>query len=148
VKKAKAAAPAAGVDRALIDALALRYTADPAADRAKLDEAYANAMRDVHKKFPADDDVSTLFAEAMMDLRPWKFWNADGTAAPAGVRSRAAPCIAPGVAGPARVRGHIQRFYGLLQYRDQAWGLYLEHRRNQQPAGSVPDQDDLPAIAD
>jgi tetratricopeptide (TPR) repeat protein len=82
VTKAKAIAPANGVDRALIDALALRYSADPAADRAKLDEAYANAMRDVHKKFPADDDVSTLFAEAMMDLSPWKFWHADGTAAP------------------------------------------------------------------
>jgi tetratricopeptide (TPR) repeat protein len=80
--KAKAVAPAAGVERALIDALATRYVADPAADRAKLDEAYAKAMGEVHKKFPLDDDVATLYAEAMMDLRPWKFWNADGTPAP------------------------------------------------------------------
>jgi tetratricopeptide (TPR) repeat protein len=83
VAKAKAIAPAAGgVERALIDALAARYATDPAADRATLDEAYANAMRDVHKRFPADDDVATLYAESMMDLRPWKFWSPDGTPAP------------------------------------------------------------------
>jgi tetratricopeptide (TPR) repeat protein len=82
VAKAKAIAPATEVERALIDALAVRYTADPPANRAKLDEAYADAMREVHKRFPADDDVATLYAEAMMDLRPWKFWNPDGTPAP------------------------------------------------------------------
>ena len=83
VAKAKAIAPAAdGVERALIDALAVRYASDPAADRAKLDEAYANAMRDVHKRFTIDDDVATLYAESLMDLRPWKFWNLDGTPAP------------------------------------------------------------------
>jgi len=80
--KAKAIAPAAGVERALIDALAARYSADPAADRAKLDQAYADAMGEVQKKFPADDDVTTLYAEAMMDLRPWKFWSPDGKPAP------------------------------------------------------------------
>jgi len=82
VAKAKELAPAGGVDRALIDALAVRYLADPAADRAKLDQAYADAMREVHKKFRADDDVTTLFVEALMDLRPWKFWNPDGSPAP------------------------------------------------------------------
>lgn len=83
VAKAKAIAPpAGGVERALIDALAVRYAAAPAADRAKLDEAYADAMRSVHRRFPADDDVATLYAESMMDLRPWKFWNLDGTPAP------------------------------------------------------------------
>lgn len=75
------AARASGVERALIDALARRYSADPNADRAKLDEAYAAAMRGVHERFPADDDVQTLYAESMMDLRPWKFWNPDGTPA-------------------------------------------------------------------
>jgi tetratricopeptide (TPR) repeat protein len=83
VAKAKAIASGAfPVERALIDALAARYSADPAADRAKLDEAYATAMASVHKRFPADDDVATLYAESMMDLRPWKFWNPDGTPAP------------------------------------------------------------------
>jgi len=79
---ARAIESTAGVERALIDALAKRYSADPDAERVKLDEAYVSAMGDVYKKFPADDDVATLYAEAMMDLRPWKFWSPDGTPAP------------------------------------------------------------------
>jgi len=44
-------------DRALIDALAKRYSADPKADRATLDAAYADAMKEVAARFPADDTV-------------------------------------------------------------------------------------------
>ena len=33
-----------------------------------------NAMRDVARRFPDDLDVQTLFAESMMDLRPWDLW--------------------------------------------------------------------------
>jgi tetratricopeptide (TPR) repeat protein len=85
--KAKAAANASPVERALIAALGKRYVdPPPAADDAKgqaaLDEAYANAMRDVAKQYPADDDVLVLFAESMMDLRPWRLWEADGKPAP------------------------------------------------------------------
>src|SRR5262249_5702799 len=87
--KAKAAESAATspVERALIAALAKRYSSPPPADgdekaQRALDEAYANAMRDVAKQYPADDDVQVLFAEAMMDLRPWRLWEADGTPAP------------------------------------------------------------------
>jgi tetratricopeptide (TPR) repeat protein len=75
------AVKASPVERELILALMNRYTADPSADRAKLDQAYADAMRAVRAKFPNDDDVAVLFAESMMDLRPWKFWNPDGTPA-------------------------------------------------------------------
>jgi tetratricopeptide (TPR) repeat protein len=82
VAQAKSLSSAASkVERALIDAVAARYSADPAADRAKLDDAYAKAMAGAHKSFPADDDVATLYAEALMDLKPWKFWNPDGTPA-------------------------------------------------------------------
>lgn len=66
-------------DRALIEALATRY-ADPApADRGALDRAYAEAMADAHLRFPEDDDIATLYGEALMDLSPWAYWNADGT---------------------------------------------------------------------
>lgn len=82
VAKAKSMSRGTPVERALIDALAVRYSADPAADRAKLDEGYAAAMKTAHIRFPIDDDVATLYAEAMMDLRPWKFWSPDGTPAP------------------------------------------------------------------
>lgn len=68
-------------DRALIEALQARY-ADPAPDdRAPLDRAYADAMAKVVAQFPADDDAATLYAEALMDLSPWAYWQPDGTPA-------------------------------------------------------------------
>jgi tetratricopeptide (TPR) repeat protein len=75
------------VERALVAALSKRYADPPPAagdDKAQsaLDEAYANAMRDVAKQYPADDDVQVLFAESMMDLRPWRLWEPDGKPAP------------------------------------------------------------------
>lgn len=72
-------ASAQPADRALIEALQHRY-ADPApADRKPLDMAYARAMADVVQRFPNDDDAATLYAEALMDLSPWAYWNADGS---------------------------------------------------------------------
>jgi tetratricopeptide (TPR) repeat protein len=70
---------ASPVERALIDALAERYTDDPAGDRAGLDAAYAAAMRAVRDRFADDSDVLTIHAEAVMNLRPWDYWERDGT---------------------------------------------------------------------
>lgn len=68
-------------DRALIQALQARY-ADPALeDRQPLDRAYADAMARVAAQFPDDDDAATLYAEALMNLSPWAYWEADGTPA-------------------------------------------------------------------
>ena len=64
-------------EQAYIDALAKRYTGK-AEDRAAADKAYADAMRDVAKAFPDDLDAQSLFAESMMDLRPWGYWMPDG----------------------------------------------------------------------
>jgi tetratricopeptide (TPR) repeat protein len=76
---------AAPVEKALIAALAKRYKGpewiDPVA-QAPYNQAYADAMREVAKQFPDDDDVQTLFAEAVMNLNPWKLWAWDGTPAP------------------------------------------------------------------
>jgi tetratricopeptide (TPR) repeat protein len=68
---------ASPVEQALIDAAALRYSADPAADRASLDAAYADAMLAVAERFPDHDDVAVLAAEAAMDTTPWNYWEAD-----------------------------------------------------------------------
>ncbi|HYH47388.1 MAG TPA: hypothetical protein VEG34_17035, partial [Thermoanaerobaculia bacterium] len=68
-------------EQALIEALARRYTGK-ADDRAAGDQAYAEAMRAVWQRFPGDDDVAALYAEAMMDLRPWAYWRPDGTPYP------------------------------------------------------------------
>lgn len=73
---------ASPVERALIEALSKRYANPQPADRKPLDEAYAAAMREVWKQFPDDPDAGALFAEAMMDLRPWDQWTLDGQANP------------------------------------------------------------------
>lgn len=68
---------ASPVEQAMIDAIALRYTADPEADRAPLDQAYAEAMLAAAARFPANDDLALLAAEAVMDTTPWVYWEAD-----------------------------------------------------------------------
>jgi tetratricopeptide (TPR) repeat protein len=66
-------------ERAYIEAVAQRYEAAPPADRARLDTAYSRAMGKVAKTYPADLDAATLYAESLMDLRPWNYWRPDGT---------------------------------------------------------------------
>jgi tetratricopeptide (TPR) repeat protein len=72
------ASNASEVEQALIDALSKRYAYPQPEDRSPLDQAYADAMSEVWKRFPKDADVGTLFAEAMMDLRPWNQWTLEG----------------------------------------------------------------------
>ena len=69
-------------ERALIDALAVRYEAVPPEERAELDRAYASAMADVARSYPADLDIGVLYAESLMDLRPWDYWTEEGTPQP------------------------------------------------------------------
>lgn len=78
----KLAANASEKERAFIDALGERYAADPKAERAPLNRAYADAMREVVKRFPDDLDAATLFAQSLMDTSPWNYWNPDGTPRP------------------------------------------------------------------
>ncbi|MBW7904516.1 MAG: tetratricopeptide repeat protein [Phycisphaerae bacterium] len=65
-------------EQALIDALAQRYADPPPSDRAALDQAYADAMREVWHAHRNDTDIGTLYAEALMDLQPWDLWTAEG----------------------------------------------------------------------
>jgi tetratricopeptide (TPR) repeat protein len=69
-------------ERATIEALVTRHAASPNADRATLDRAYADAMREVTRQFPDDLDAATLFADALMNLRPWNLWTEDGKPQP------------------------------------------------------------------
>jgi tetratricopeptide (TPR) repeat protein len=73
---------ASPLERELIDALGKRYANPQPEDRAPLDVAYADAMREVWKRHPDDQDVGAWFAESMMDLRPWNQWTLDGQANP------------------------------------------------------------------
>jgi tetratricopeptide (TPR) repeat protein len=70
------------VEQALIEALSHRYANPQPEDRSSLDQAYADAMRTVWKAHPDDADVGALFAEAMMDLRPWDQWTQEGQPQP------------------------------------------------------------------
>lgn len=69
-------------EKALIEALSRRYSADAPADRSSLDDAYAGAMREVWSNFPDDADVGTLLAESLMDLHPWNLWDKEGNPQP------------------------------------------------------------------
>jgi tetratricopeptide (TPR) repeat protein len=83
IKQAQARlSTATAAERAYIEASAKRYLGSPRTSRAALDKAYADAMRSVWKSFSDDADAGVLFAEAMMDLRPWDFWTAEGTPKP------------------------------------------------------------------
>lgn len=73
---------ATSVERALIAALGTRYANPQPEDRAPLDQAYADAMRDVWRSHPSDADIGAFFAEALMNLRPWDQWTPEGKAQP------------------------------------------------------------------
>ena len=65
-------------EQAVIRAVARRYSADPRADRAALDKAYADAMAEAARDFPTHDTLQVLYAESLMDLAPWDYWTAGG----------------------------------------------------------------------
>jgi tetratricopeptide (TPR) repeat protein len=78
-QKAKALADKASPrEQALIGALAVRYGNDPKAARAPFDAAYAAEMAKATTQFSEDDEIATLYAEAVMDLSPWNYWKPGG----------------------------------------------------------------------
>lgn len=81
-KARKLMAYASPAERGYIVAVGKRYGANPTAQREPRDSAYARAMNALAKKYPGDLDAATLASEAMMDLRPWNYWLADGTPYP------------------------------------------------------------------
>jgi tetratricopeptide (TPR) repeat protein len=69
---------ASAPERAYIRAVAARYAPVPPADRAALDSAYAREMGAVARTYPDDLDAQALYAESLMDLRPWNYWTPEG----------------------------------------------------------------------
>ena len=61
-------------EKALIEALAYRYAADPPKDRSSLDMAYAAAMKKVYDQYLSDPDIGALYAESLMNLHPWDLY--------------------------------------------------------------------------
>ncbi len=65
-----------------ISALSKRYVKEVTkTEQAVLDLEFKQAMKSLHEKYPDDPDAATLYAESLMDLKPWQLWNKDGTPA-------------------------------------------------------------------
>ncbi len=103
-RAAALASKAAPKERALISALAARHdvalslpprSVSPQAAPScgprsapqgaePLDIAYAQAMAQVARDFPDDDEIAVLYAEALLMLAPWEWWNRAGDVASEG----------------------------------------------------------------
>ena len=64
------------IERALIDAIPKRYPeSSEIEDFSPWNDAYAQAMREVHAAYGNDLDIAALFAEAIMNRTPWQLWD-------------------------------------------------------------------------
>ena len=71
-----------GHEKALINALSKRFPKEEVKDMSPYYEEYAVAMKKAHEDFPDDAEISTLYADALMNMHPWDLWLKDGTAQP------------------------------------------------------------------
>jgi tetratricopeptide (TPR) repeat protein len=63
-------------ERALIEALPIRFPQrDPIDDQRPWNDAFADAMRLVHRADPNDLDLRAIFAEAILNRTPWQMWD-------------------------------------------------------------------------
>jgi len=70
-------------EQLMIDAVVARYAAEPVADRSALDKAFSDGMKKVYEAYPGDLDAASIYAESLMDLGPWDYWESDKTTAKA-----------------------------------------------------------------
>ncbi|MEQ8422188.1 MAG: hypothetical protein RIB64_19430 [Arenibacter algicola] len=77
-------------EKALIEALAHRYSSDLTKEISELNMAYMGAMEKVVEAFPDDAHVQTLYAASIMNTMPWNYWDNDGNPAPNTLKGKAA----------------------------------------------------------
>jgi tetratricopeptide (TPR) repeat protein len=65
------------VEKALIDAMTVRYSVDTMQTRQHLNQLYADAMKKVHAQFPESGDAAALYADALMVQHPWDYYDKD-----------------------------------------------------------------------
>ncbi|MBL0359094.1 MAG: hypothetical protein IPP72_20505 [Chitinophagaceae bacterium] len=63
------------LEKALIDAMNVRYSADTTQSREQLNQLYADAMKKVYADFPNNADAGTLYADALMVQHPWDLYD-------------------------------------------------------------------------
>lgn len=78
IVQARGAAAPGSRERALIDALATRYSELPGADLDRLAVSYSAAMQALAQRYADDADVAVLAAEASMNAHPYDYWRTDG----------------------------------------------------------------------
>jgi tetratricopeptide (TPR) repeat protein len=70
---------APALEAAVIHAESMRFDkSDFAAPRPPLEEAYAQAMRDLWQAHPSHPDIGAMFAESLLNLHPWDRWTLEG----------------------------------------------------------------------
>jgi tetratricopeptide (TPR) repeat protein len=109
-------------ERALIRATSVRYGPDPGADRAARDSAYAAALRDVVREHPDDPEAATLYAESLMNLRPWRYWTRDGRPQP----------------GTRELLGVLERVLAVSANHPGACHFFIHAVEEVEPARAVP----------
>ncbi|KAK5100539.1 hypothetical protein LTS08_005290 [Lithohypha guttulata] len=64
------------VEKALTRAIQYRYLKDTATEPPhEWNKLYCDAMESVYRKYGNDLDVATFYADALMNLTPWKMWD-------------------------------------------------------------------------
>ena len=69
-------------EKLLIQAQQVRYSSDSTQSRVKLNQQYADKMKEAYQKFPNDADIAALYADALMLQHPWDLWKIDGSPKP------------------------------------------------------------------
>lgn len=80
--RARHAAHCTALERQLIDAQALRFDPTGPDERKPLNRAYAEAMNALWLAHDRDPDIGAMYAEALIDERPWNQWTKDGKPQP------------------------------------------------------------------
>jgi tetratricopeptide (TPR) repeat protein len=81
-KAARLSAGATPKEKALVNAMLVRYSSDSSITRKELNQRYADAMKGVYRQFKYDADAGALYADAMMLQHPWEYWQHNGTPHP------------------------------------------------------------------
>lgn len=82
IQKALSLKPKASKEKDYIEAMAKRFSTEENVHQAELDSAYALAMGKLADKYPNDPDASTLYADALMNRKPWDYWTKEGLPRP------------------------------------------------------------------
>jgi len=135
VQAAQKNAPgASAIEQALIAALAKRHTGptyvEPPAMQ-PFNEAFAQAMSDVARRFSDDNDVRTFAAEALMNVNPWKLWTPAGEPA----------------AGTLEIVAHLEAVLARDPQHAGANHYYIHAiEASKQPEKALPSADRLPQL--